>query len=49
MPDKRMLDKRLAELEALYFWQVDCGDLDITFQEMAGELLEAMKAEREKK
>ena len=43
---KRMTDERLAEIEAVYTWQVDCGDLHITFQEMAEELLQAMKAER---
>ena len=43
---KRIKDERLAEIEAVYDWQIDCGDLHITFQEMAEELLQAMKAER---
>ena len=43
---KRMTTERLAEIEAVYIWQVDCGDLHITFQEMAEELLQALKAER---
>jgi hypothetical protein len=43
---KQISARRLAELEAVYYWQIDCGDLNITFQEIAGELLQAVKAER---